>query len=103
MHQIANNREVYLKLREEVKAAEERGAVSDPILFEEALALPYLQMVLKESLRMHPSTGLPMWRVVPAGGMQIAGKFFPPGVSRYLPETPMARKHKHAQTSHGKY
>lgn len=81
VYQIANNRAVYLKLREEVRAAEERGEISNPILFEEALGLPYLQMVIKEALRIHPSTGFPLWRVVPAGGMEIAGKFFPPGVS----------------------
>lgn len=78
---IANNRDVYLRLKAEVREAEEQGRAHDPISFDEAQALPYFQLVLKEALRIHSSTGLPMWRVVPAGGMEICGKFFPPGVS----------------------
>ncbi|CAI6039499.1 unnamed protein product, partial [Clonostachys chloroleuca] len=39
--------------------------------------LPYLQAVIKESLRMHPATGFPMWRTVPQGGAEIQGVFFP--------------------------
>ena len=29
--------------------------------------------------RMHPATGLPFWRVVPAGGANISGTHFPEG------------------------
>jgi cytochrome P450 len=42
--------------------------------------MPYLQVVLKEALRMHPATGLPLGRVVPEGGAVIAGRMFPAGV-----------------------
>lgn len=41
--------------------------------------MPYFQAVMKEALRMHSATGLPMWRVVPAGGAEINGRFFPEG------------------------
>jgi len=41
--------------------------------------MPYLQAVLKEALRCHPATGLPLGRVVPAGGAVIADRFFPEG------------------------
>ena len=34
---------------------------------------------------MHPATGLPMARVVPSGGVEISGTFFPEGVSRPKP------------------
>lgn len=44
-----------------------------------AQELPYLQAVIKEALRLHPATGLPLWRVVPEGGATIAGHFFPEG------------------------
>jgi hypothetical protein len=43
--------------------------------------MPYLQAVMKEALRMHPATGLPLERVVPAGGATICDQFFPEGVS----------------------
>ncbi len=45
--------------------------------FQEAQKLPYLQAVIKEGLRLHPATGLPMVRVVPKGGATLAGRFFP--------------------------
>jgi cytochrome P450 len=36
---------------------------------------------MKEALRIHPATGLPMQRVVPAEGTTIAGHFIPGGAS----------------------
>lgn len=78
---IISNREVYLKLKDEIGAAEERGEADDPITFEQAQALPYLGLCIKEAMRIHPSTGLALWRVVPEPGMTISGTFFPAGVS----------------------
>lgn len=49
------------------------------LAFEDCQQLVYLQAVIKESLRMHPATGLPMWRTVPRGGAEIQGVFFPEG------------------------
>lgn len=43
--------------------------------------MPYLEAVVKESLRLHSSVGLPMWRVVPEGGIEIAGQFLPAGTN----------------------
>ncbi|CZS88735.1 uncharacterized protein RAG0_00377 [Rhynchosporium agropyri] len=43
--------------------------------------LPYLQAVIKEALRVHPATGLPMQRVVSPEGTAIAGQFIPGGAS----------------------
>lgn len=43
--------------------------------------MPYLQACIKESLRLHPATGLPLARVVPEGGATISETFFPAGVS----------------------
>lgn len=77
---IISNREVYLKLKEEIRSAEELGKLDDPITFDQAQALPYLGMCIKEAMRIHPSTGLPLWRVVPEPGMTISGSFFPAGV-----------------------
>lgn len=77
---LASTPEAFHKLRTEVLEAEQRGDIQDPITFEQAQKLPYLQNVIKEALRMHPATGLPMWRVVQEPGMTIAGTLFPPGV-----------------------
>lgn len=58
-----------------------QGAISSPIQFQEAQRLPYLQACIKEALRLHPATGLPLARVVPRGGVVLSGSFFPEGVS----------------------
>jgi cytochrome P450 len=65
------------QLRQELdQAVEERGS-KDMISFQEAQKLPYLQAVIKEGLRLHSATGLPLVRVVPKGGAMIAGRYFP--------------------------
>ena len=80
------------KLRVEIDTATRDGALSDPATFHEAQKLPYLQAIIKESLRMHPAVGQILSRVVPEGGAQLAGRYFPQGVSsglihRKLPDT----------------
>lgn len=42
--------------------------------------LPYLDAVIRESLRLHPAVGLPIERVVPDSGLNLAdGRFIPAG------------------------
>lgn len=48
--------------------------------FHEVQKLTYLQAVIKESLRVQPAAGVPLWREVPKGGAVICGQFFPEGV-----------------------
>ncbi|CAK7201920.1 hypothetical protein SEUCBS139899_004636 [Sporothrix eucalyptigena] len=67
---------VLRKLREELDAAN----LSPRPAFKDVQKLPYLQAVLNESMRLHPGVGLPLFRTVPAGGAEVAGKFFPAGV-----------------------
>lgn len=43
--------------------------------------LPYLDACIKETFRIHPSTGFMMDRIVPAGGATIAGRFVPAGTA----------------------
>lgn len=69
------------KLRDEIDAAIREGALSDPATFQEAQKLPYLQAIIKESLRMHAAVGQILSRVVPEGGKQLAGRHFPQGVA----------------------
>ncbi|PQE32402.1 cytochrome P450 protein [Rutstroemia sp. NJR-2017a WRK4] len=68
----------YQKLREEADAVQ--PSPSKEFTFQEAQAMPYLQAVIKEALRIHPAFGLPLERVVPQGGATIAGRFFPASV-----------------------
>ncbi|OQV03519.1 hypothetical protein CLAIMM_08555 [Cladophialophora immunda] len=69
------------RLRAELDDAAKRGELSGVITFKEAQKLPYLQAVLKESMRMHPAVGLPLGRLVPAGGATISGHYFPAGTT----------------------
>lgn len=66
-------------VREEIEQAE-LGA-EGKFNFQEVQKQPYLQAVIKEALRLHPGTGYPMWRIVPAGGLTICGQILPEGVS----------------------
>lgn len=78
-YHLMTHPETYRRLQEEIDAAAHDGRISDPITFQEAQQLPYLQAVIKEALRIHPATGLPMPRIVPPEGTTIAGRFIPGG------------------------
>ncbi|CAJ0553118.1 Ff.00g116300.m01.CDS01 [Fusarium sp. VM40] len=68
------------KLRNEIdQSFSEQTIPSNGIGFQDSLGRPYLQAVIKEALRMHPATGLPLERVVPESGATIGGRFFPAG------------------------
>lgn len=68
------------KLRKELDQAIENGKMTRSYIpFKESQNLPYLQACIKEGLRMCSPTGLPLWRVVPKGGAEIMGRFFPEG------------------------
>jgi cytochrome P450 len=85
IYHLCKNPEVMRKLREEIDGLAKKGEISDPVTYAQAQKMPYLQAVLKEALRMHPATGLPLGRVVPKGGAVISGKMFPAGVSDPYP------------------
>jgi cytochrome P450 len=68
------------RLRDEIRTFEQQGRCSRPnVTFAESQEMPYLQACLKEGMRLHAATGLPLWREVPEGGAEICGKFFPAG------------------------
>ena len=72
---IATNPPVYNKLISELLSAKISGKVSRPIKYQEAQALPYLQAVVKESMRIHPAVGVPVPPLVPLGGSALGGFF----------------------------
>lgn len=47
--------------------------------FREARELPYLTAVVQEALRVFPAVGVPLERVVPAGGLEVEGHSIPAG------------------------
>ena len=80
MYHLTKEPRAMAALRSELDQAVQDGRMSpDRVPFKEALNLPYLQACIKEGLRLHPATGLPLWREVPKGGVQMMGQYFPEG------------------------
>jgi hypothetical protein len=82
LYYLLKNPSCLEKLRNEIDEMASRGDLSKSPTFKESQQMVYLQAVIKEALRMHPATGLPLERVVPEGGAEISGRFFPEGVSQ---------------------
>ena len=78
---LCQNPGVLKKLREELDERFQSKPSDAIISFKEAQECPYLQAVIKETLRLHPAIGLCLPRVVPKEGIMLAGRFFPEGVS----------------------
>jgi cytochrome P450 len=71
----------YQRLQQEIDTAAAAHLIDDPITFKQAQALPHLQAVIKEALRLHPATGLGLQRCVPACGASLGGRNFPGGTT----------------------
>jgi cytochrome P450 len=69
-------------LRKEVDDHSADGRLSDPVAYLEGMRLPYLQAVIKEAMRVHPVFSMPMERIVPEGGVTVAGQYISEGVSQ---------------------
>jgi cytochrome P450 len=77
---LLRNPTVMVKVQEEIDNATREGKLSEPISYRESMThLPYLGAVIKETMRLHPSTGLIMERHVPSEGAVICGKSIPAG------------------------
>ena len=79
LYYLLKNPATLAKLRQELADGASKGLISENVTFSESQELPYFQAVMKEALRLHPAVGLPLWRVVPEEGAEIAGQFFPAG------------------------
>ncbi|KAM0262581.1 hypothetical protein ACHAQJ_001626 [Trichoderma viride] len=74
--------DVMRRLREEVDQSTVSTSVPGVHLsFKDSLEMPYWQAVMKEALRLHPATGLPLWRTVTETGLHLNGQFFPEGTT----------------------
>lgn len=68
------------KLREEIRERTEAGACQeDRVAFKDGQNMPYLQACIKEAMRLHAGVGLPLWRTVTEGGVELDGTFLPAG------------------------
>lgn len=71
------------RLRAELDEAGRQGLFADAetglVTWHEAQKLEYLDACVKEAFRMHPAAGLPMERIVPPQGAEIAGHFIQGG------------------------
>lgn len=79
LYHLSKNPSAKSKLQAEIDAAQAEGRLSANITYAEALKLPYLVAVIKESMRVHPSIALTFPRHVPTGGREICGHFFTEG------------------------
>lgn len=76
---LLKNPECMRCVKQELDDAVATGAIenrpSGLVSWAESRKLPYLDACVKEAFRMHPAAGLPLERVVPASGIEIAGHF----------------------------
>lgn len=72
---LLSHPQVYKKLLSEIDEAQSAGKLSDPVVYAEALELPYFQACLKEAMRVRPAVGLNITRHVPPDGLKIDGEF----------------------------
>lgn len=80
---LLRNPAAMARLRSELDEAGRKGVFHDNetglVTWSEAQKLPYLDACIKEAFRVHPAPGLPMERIVPPQGAEIAGRFIPGG------------------------
>jgi cytochrome P450 len=79
LYHVYRNPEVLHRLREEITDFKKQGHLSDPYKISETQKMPYLEIVVREALRVHTVVTLMLERLVPAGGLEVAGKYLPEG------------------------
>ena len=77
VYHLCANPQILAKLRREIDIVTQEGKLSQPATFSETCQMPYLNACIKEAMRCNPPVGFPLQRVVPKGGKDIAGRFFP--------------------------
>ncbi|TDZ60839.1 Cytochrome P450 monooxygenase gsfF [Colletotrichum trifolii] len=79
VYHMLKNPDSKRKLVEEVDEFWRQGKLSDPVTLAETEKMPYLQASMYEALRLHPAVGMTLPRVVPKGGYEIDGRYYPAG------------------------
>ncbi|KAI0646535.1 cytochrome P450 monooxygenase pc-bph [Trametes meyenii] len=81
---LAKYQHVQEKLHKELDEA--LAGTDDAVAaFEDVKRLPYLQAVIDEALRIHATSGIGLPRIVPAGGLEVCGQWFPEGAILSVP------------------
>lgn len=75
MYHLMRHPSARAALKAEVAAA----GLGTPVPYADAARLPYLDAVVKEAMRLHPSVGMSLPREVPHGGHELAGAWFEGG------------------------
>lgn len=81
LYHLLKNPQAVQRLRQETEEIGPEDSGNRTISWTQSQQMPYLQAVIKEALRLHTAVALPMERVVPQGGAEICGHYFPGGVS----------------------
>lgn len=81
LYHLLRNPQVLNRLKQEIREFGSRGQLSKQPTFRETQQMPYLDAVIKESLRLHSAVGLPLWREVPEGGVTVSGQYLPQGTN----------------------
>ncbi|KAK6955882.1 hypothetical protein Daesc_003528 [Daldinia eschscholtzii] len=86
LYHVARTPGVLQKLQEELDAAIPSDDVTVPT-YDTIRNLPYLQMVINETLRIHCTSGIGLPREIPpdSEGVHIRGYYFPPGTVLSVP------------------
>ncbi|KAI1304020.1 cytochrome P450 [Xylaria venustula] len=78
-YNLLRNPAVLARLQAELDGAARAGAFADyelgSVTWAESQRLPYLDACIKEAFRMYPAAGLPLERIVPEPGVDIAGHY----------------------------
>ncbi|KAI1424063.1 cytochrome P450 [Xylaria sp. FL1777] len=78
-YNLLRNPAILGRLRAELDGAARAGAFADYelgiVTWAESQRLPYLDACIKEAFRMYPAAGLPLERIVPEPGVDIAGHY----------------------------
>lgn len=67
------------KLQAEIDTAFAAGQITSPVKYNDAIRLPYLNAVVKESMRLFPSYQVSMQRLVPKQGIVLSDVYIPAG------------------------
>ncbi|KAK5021786.1 hypothetical protein LTS07_010681 [Exophiala sideris] len=73
------------RLQDELGVALRAGKLSNLPRYTETDKMPYLAAIIKEAMRLYHFIAGPLERVVPDGGAEIAGKWFPGGTNVGVP------------------
>jgi cytochrome P450 len=76
---MMKNPETLAKARAEVDAAFSKGTLTSPVQQNQAIKLPYLVAVVKESFRIYSPFAIPSQRYTPAQGIVLCGTHIPGG------------------------